>query len=128
MSTRATYQFIGETKPSLTLYIHHDGYPKGAAQYVQNWIGEDLENLSRLTVEKFIRANKKSEIIQSHESHADTEYRYSFIEMDAGWNVLVEKRDVVVDVFEGIWAGTIPQFLNTYNPPLYSKEFLLGKM
>jgi len=66
MSTRATYQFITDYS-NVTCYIHHDGYPSGAACY--------LEGAN--TVEKFIRKNENAEITLSHESHADTEYRYT---------------------------------------------------
>jgi hypothetical protein len=114
MSTRATYKFYGKP-PYLTLYIHHDGYPKGAAQYVQNWMGNDRENSSHLTVEKFIRANEKAEITQSHESHADTEYRYDFIQDGKVWKVLVEERKWIEDDdFEGIWAGTLDEFVTEH--------------
>ena len=125
MSTRATYKFYGK-KPYLTLYIHHDGYPKGAAQYVQNWMGNDMENSPHLTVEKFIRANEKAEITQSHESHADTEYRYDFIQMNGeaseagrfyneGWKVIVnERRWIEDDDFNGIWAGTLDEFVTEH--------------
>jgi hypothetical protein len=114
MSTRATYKFYGK-KPYLTLYIHHDGYPKGAAQYVQNWMGNDMENSPYLTVEKFIRANDKAEITQSHESHSDTEYRYDFIQDDEGWKVLVEERKWCGENdFEGIWGGTLDEFVTEH--------------
>jgi len=66
MSTRATYQFITECS-DVTVYIHHDGYPQGAAQYLNE----------AMTAEKFIRKNENAEITISHESHADTEYRYT---------------------------------------------------
>tara|TARA_B110000503_G_scaffold42230_1_gene69210 strand:+ start:1070 stop:1387 length:318 start_codon:yes stop_codon:yes gene_type:complete len=66
MSTRATYQFITDFS-DVTCYIHHDGYPQGAAQYLNE----------AMTAEKFIRKNEKAEITISHESHADTEYRYT---------------------------------------------------
>ena len=37
MATRATYQFISEWSGTHTAYIHHDGYPEGAAQYLLKW-------------------------------------------------------------------------------------------
>lgn len=33
MSTRANYIFKSGRKTLATFYIHHDGYPKGAADY-----------------------------------------------------------------------------------------------
>lgn len=69
MSTRATYRFIPadpKFKPAITVYIHHDGYPSGAAGYLQG----------ASSAEDFIRKNARAEITLSHEVHGDTEYRY----------------------------------------------------
>jgi hypothetical protein len=72
MSTRATYRFIPADrrfKPAITLYVHHDGYPEGAANY--------LQGVS--SAEDFIRNNPRAEITLNHEVHGDTEYRYDII-------------------------------------------------
>ena len=69
MSTRATYRFIPDDlrfRPVVTVYVHHDGYPEGAAIYL-----EDAP-----TVEKFIRKNDRAEVTVRHEVRSDTEYRY----------------------------------------------------
>jgi hypothetical protein len=66
MSTRATYQFITETS-NVTLYVHHDGYPEGAAHYLED----------AFTAEKFLRKNERAEITESHDRHGDTDYRYT---------------------------------------------------
>jgi hypothetical protein len=69
MSTRATYRFIPADrrfKPEITLYVHHDGYPEGAANYLQG----------TSSAEDFIRKNPRAEITLNHEVHEDTEYRY----------------------------------------------------
>tara|TARA_R100000808_G_C2130387_1_gene139722 strand:+ start:947 stop:1375 length:429 start_codon:yes stop_codon:yes gene_type:complete len=82
MSTRATYGFHSSEKPDITLYIHHDGYPEGAAVYIRNALREPSGYASRqdyLTAESFIRANNRAEITRSHERHSDTEYRYDFV-------------------------------------------------
>ena len=75
MSTRATYLFQNATPmgtPSLCLYVHHDGYPVGAASK----FAATLETDGRLP-EAFIRANTGAEITGGHASHSDTEYRYT---------------------------------------------------
>lgn len=82
MSTRATYGFSSSEKPDITLYIHHDGYPEGAAVYIRNALREPSGYASRqdyLTAESFIRANGRAEITRSHERHGYTEYRYDFV-------------------------------------------------
>jgi hypothetical protein len=71
MSTRATYQFNG----GHTVYIHHDGYPTGAAVYFYNMLTHPNERGGFAT--RFIRANDGAELTGSHDSHGDTDYRYT---------------------------------------------------
>jgi len=75
MSTRATYQFLpdrSEFKPNVTFYIHHDGYPEGAADYFRATIAR-----GSIGVDNFFRANARAEFTRDHEAHGDTEYRYT---------------------------------------------------
>ena len=66
MSTRATYEFVTETE-SVVIYKHHDGYPKGAAQWLH--AGD--------TAETFLANNEGLiEVTESHERHGDTEFKY----------------------------------------------------
>ena len=76
MSTRATYLFTGRYIASVCLYIHHDGYESGAAVYF--WNAHHCANDHGNFADKFHRANDRSEFTQSHTSHGDTEYRYTF--------------------------------------------------
>ena len=87
MSTRATYQFHHKSyAPDTTVYIHHDGYPEGAANYIYLCLryAMQLENKIRkfdetyFTVEDFLRCNLKAEITSEHETHSDTEFKYDF--------------------------------------------------
>ena len=87
MSTRATYQFHTKSyAPDTTVYIHHDGYPEGAANYIYLCLryAMQLENKMRrfdetyFTVEDFLRCNLKAEITSEHETHTDTEFKYDF--------------------------------------------------
>jgi hypothetical protein len=72
MSTRATYQFISEWSGTHTVYIHHDGYPEGAAEYFTKENGAPI-----VKVETFLRSNEKAELTKSHEIHGDSEFRYT---------------------------------------------------
>ncbi len=73
MSTRATYQFIGDAyKGKITLYVHHDGYEDGASAYFYAMV-----KAGGVSPEAFIRANLGAEITGGHDSHADTEFRYT---------------------------------------------------
>lgn len=72
MATRGTYQFWTKHSPVITVYLHHDNYPQGAAVYLFN---EVLEAPVR-SVEEFIRINPKAIITADHAIHGDTDYRY----------------------------------------------------
>tara|TARA_R100001244_G_C5157378_1_gene130554 strand:- start:629 stop:958 length:330 start_codon:yes stop_codon:yes gene_type:complete len=101
MSTRATYQFIPADqtfKPAITLYVHHDGYPAGAAEYLSG-----VE-----TPEQFIRRNRKAEITDSHDTHEDTEYRYTIYE--GSGLMQAQKRVSGTTLWETIFEGKITQF------------------
>lgn len=79
MATRATYQITTFADTS-TIYVHHDGYPEGAAEYFRNTI--ELMRLSKREcsrdfVPAFLWANAKSMLTASHEEHGDTEWRYN---------------------------------------------------
>ena len=72
MSTRATYSFTTDYGTTY-IYIHHDGYPDGAAMYLHN----AFSGKGSISAESFIRGNDRAEITRSHDQHSDTEYRYS---------------------------------------------------
>ena len=46
MSTRATYTFSNTALAGedVTVYIHHDGYPMGAAEYFRKAMDEKLDS------------------------------------------------------------------------------------
>lgn len=76
MSTRATYQFTGrEYQPTITVYIHHDGYPQGAADYFKDAVL--LAKGHGGLAERFVRANDGAEFTRNHDAHGDTEFRYT---------------------------------------------------
>ena len=90
MSTRATYRFIPDDpglirlRPVVTVYVHRDGYPEGAAVYLKD----------APTVEKFIRKNDRAEVTARHEVHDDTEFRYDI------------HRQIEIKAYKRNWAGT----------------------
>ena len=111
MSTRATYRFIPNDRrfrPAVTIYIHHDGYPEGAAGYLQ-----DAYN-----AETFIRKNNRAEITASHEVHGDTEYQYD-IHQKTGIRAF-ERRGYGEDVvWNKFFDGPVEDFVETYqNTPI----------
>lgn len=79
MSTRATYQFniVDEMlgNPTVCFYIHHDGYPKGAAGYLL----PALLNTQGIGVaESFFAARaSQAQFIAGHNNYSNTEFAYT---------------------------------------------------
>lgn len=76
MSTRATYQFEAKHCTTTTIYIHHDGYPEGAADYFYRLLISDARGCMAV---RMIRANGGAELTDGHDAHGDTVYRYNII-------------------------------------------------
>ena len=75
MATRAVYSFFGfPSTPQCHLYLHHDGYPTGAARRFAEASRESIEPASFLVA--FLSTQPRAEPIQSPEQTADAEYRY----------------------------------------------------
>ena len=133
MATRATYELHELDKEPVCLYLHWDGYPEGAAMYFRRWLEEEKH-----TVLGFLKANPKAEITDGHESHGDTEYRYTVHlkgSMDNGcvvpetWVKAEEKKygraqweglpeapeDVVFYKWEQLFNGTLQEFVDKYD-------------
>lgn len=114
MSTRATYQFIGgDYEPTVTLYIHHDGYEAGAAYYFYN----AFRTGGALTAETMIRGNDRAEITASHDAHGDTEYRYT---LQRDGKLTVEARIEFGSYPEGwrtVYRGDWIEFVNRHIDP-----------
>lgn len=102
MSTRATYTFSNTALAGedVTVYIHHDGYPMGAAEYFRKAMNEKLDS-GKPFLESFITANRGAMITRNHEAHGDTEYRYN----TDGKTVIVQKREIEFndDGYKTLW-------------------------
>jgi len=121
MSTRATYKFVSEWRGagSHTAYIHHDGYPIGAAGYLSNdAVNTDAMANPITNINTFIRANEQAEMTQDHDSHADTDYRYTI----KGSYIIAEER--VTDRFKTFWEGDIEDFLIIFCPHADDLKFI----
>ena len=71
MSTRANYIFKSGRKTLATFYIHHDGYPEGAAEYFHKALIYGNGKID--SPDTFFRANDACEISGIH---GDIEYLY----------------------------------------------------
>ena len=82
MATRAVYTFTAiPGDPEHHLYLHHDGYPTGAAWRFAAALRENPEPASFLAT--FLSTQSKAEPIQCPEQAADAEYRYR-VHLDQG--------------------------------------------
>lgn len=104
MSTRATYLFNNNSLAAepVCVYIHHDGYPMGAAEYFRRAMNEKMDSGKPL-LEAFITANDGALITRDHQAHGDTEYRYT----TDGNNLHVEKREISFsdNGYQSLWFG-----------------------
>lgn len=116
MSTRATYLFNNTALAGepICVYIHHDGYPMGAAEYFRKAMNEKMDGGKPL-LEAFITANDGALITRNHEAHGDTEYRYT----TDGKNLQIEKREIVFnnngykELWFDIYNGDLHKFVVT---------------
>lgn len=126
MSTRANYEFYANGKLQTRFYIHHDGYPRGAAGYFHKAL---LKNgghaLHSYIVDAFYRANEGCEL--SPNQHGDIEYLYQYdveleiltaIKIDGYWDE--DKQDYIKSE-EVIFKGTMHKFVNE-NFAVYSDD------
>ena len=75
MATRAVYTFTSfPGGPQRHLYLHHDGYPTGAAWRFAAALRETPE--PALFLVAFLSSQPRAEPLQSPEQAADAEYRY----------------------------------------------------
>lgn len=98
MSTRATYEVEGET-----FYLHHDGYPEGAASKFEAFLsgmfvkeqasrfdraeGKEFEWYQRRKLHHGFIAGLPRAEESEHHTHGDTEYQYRirWVEQDRAW-------------------------------------------
>ena len=130
MSTRAVYTFVKEGKYGLKnvhVYKHHDGYPKGAIEFISNAINP-LRNLKTfynsqmhsegdlntrdMLVSNFLTQNEENgliEITSDWKDHGDLEYRYEIFE---DFSIRVFDIDYLLPIFEGTFQEAISVFCN----------------
>jgi hypothetical protein len=108
MSTRATYKIKARDNQGATFYIHYDGYPEGAAVYLHNMVlfGNTRGGFPAM----FIRANDLAEFTGDHESHGDTEFRYTVNNHE----IKADARDMSTDKWRTIYNGSLAEFINKH--------------
>ena len=106
MSTRATYQIGLEFGGRVTFYIHHDGYPEGAASYLH---AMHKCKCNGGLADRFHKGNDQAEITSGHDAHGDTEYRYT---VQKGGTLQAQKR--YGDSWNTFFSGHYAEFINRY--------------
>ena len=137
MSTRATYKFIPDiftdtTHQPLTFYIHHDGYPSGAALYFNNALetqpSQGLQLLPGLgnddLAARFMRGNQKAKFTSDHAAHWDTYYQYTCTYSPVNESAAEKKAHIQARTFQAgdlrgeftkiIYDGFLDDFIKTY--------------
>ncbi|SVE41821.1 uncharacterized protein METZ01_LOCUS494675, partial [marine metagenome] len=105
------------------LYVHHDGYPEGAAIYL-----EDAH-----TVEKFIRKNDRAEVTASHEVHSDTEFRYDIHRHGDAFATSIGLKAYKREGYgeDATWSeffdGSLNNFIETYKNTPHAEDIEVGK-
>ena len=115
MSTRATYLFTNNSMAAedICVYIHHDGYPMGAADYFRKALSM-AKSHRRPILEAFIAANKGAQITRNHEVHGDTEYRYTIDRKDVRVDKCIgsfTEQEGFQSYWKTIYSGSIEEFI-----------------
>lgn len=115
MSTRATYEFMpsgnGLKANKTAVYIHYDGYPEGAAVYF--WTALRTHPNKGCPATQFIRANPEAELTGSHETHGDTEFRYT-IDGDRWEDAGIKAEKRYGKEWVAFYVGSVVGFLEKY--------------
>lgn len=119
MSTRATYHFEDKDNwgPSVTIYIHYDGYPEGAASYFYRLLV--CPNQRGCMATRMIRAVASAELTASHAAHGDTEFQYDVTGSGPGAKLVACERkhgfrEGVTERWSPFYTGTLTAFIDKY--------------
>lgn len=123
MSTRAVYTFKDQFG-SFSVYKHYDGYPEGAALWIEKaralaWPGSRFE--ADEFAASFIAANKDKagdvRITKSHSSHGDLSFRYEVTQKKGALYVQAFQRSYSQDEtlkYTKIFSGSLTEFFAKY--------------
>lgn len=135
MSTSATYKFISDYAGTHTAYnfVAVGIVERQAATITAGFLNNDAVNTDAMAnpitdINTFIRANKHAEMTADHDSHADTDFRYTI----EGTYITAEERvkeDVFgltwqTDKFKTFWEGDIEDFLIIFCPHADDLKFI----
>ncbi|HEV2524365.1 MAG TPA: hypothetical protein VGU44_04450, partial [Gammaproteobacteria bacterium] len=90
-------------------YIHTDAYPEGAANYFYNM--HHCKNPRTGFAGRFFRTNANAEFTTCHETHTDTEFRYT---LNRQGELKAYKKRTIDNQWDIFYQGTWYHFVNTY--------------
>ena len=108
MATRATYEIAGQV-----FYCHYDGYPAGGVGRLRNMLNAPGRGGAAFD---FIRGNPDAEPAESHEVHADTEYRYIHYRTPTESTLQIYARCFSSGKFYPIYNGGLAAAVNLFTP------------
>ena len=108
MATRATYEIAGQL-----FYCHYDGYPAGGVSRLRNMLNATGRGGAAFN---FIRGNVDAEPAESHERHADTEYRYIHYRTPTESTLQIYARCFSSGKFYPIYNGALAAAVNLFTP------------
>jgi len=126
MSTRAVYTFFDLDGSSHHVYVHHDGYPTGAAEKFELTLASGkIWELPRFEADEFaagfIAANKSDSgsvrLLLDPKSVCDVEYHYTVTQLKRGGPLSVQCG--AVSNWDGewnvdtLWIGELSTFIST---------------
>lgn len=132
MSTRAIYEFYETERKIISVYIHHDGYPDGAAMHLNRvlkeseWYFKDSDYIYDF-ITRFVKEND-GELTSGYDAHGDIEYIYKIdlpmqqiTTLELNWNIIAEKTRKLryellkEEIFDVVEVCSIQEFLERHN-------------
>lgn len=134
MSTRGIYLFQHSEDPNFAVhhscvhaaYIHHDSYPSGAAELLENWVNHSVEHQViktewPITFESFIRCNKRAEVVPNNWRREDYNFLY-IIKWDSHKRLSLNSP---MDVYKKELTSTMPSYDSYQNTVYFSANITM---
>jgi len=126
MSTRAVYTFKDTDGEKFAVYKHHDGYPSGAAEFIDKarefaWRGTRFEAAEFAAA--FVAANKEPGgggvyLSKGYQAHCDLDYDYEITSPRGVLTVTAYKREWIEEtqIIKRVkfFKGSLSSFINEY--------------
>ena len=121
MSTRAVYTFVENDKEFFPVYVHHDGYPSGAASKIVEAFKKAWP-LPRFEADEFaaafIAANKDKEgsvrLTTGPQNHSDLDYVYEIFQSSRNNQLCIRASKIIGHTPVEFYYGRLKEFIANY--------------